>query len=101
MTSYEHFEPGEWVLPIRRGYKMSCCDCGLVHTLDFRVRKGRAQFCVFRDDRATAAVRRECRKKIRREAGKYRKLVEKLEKEIDERHKQINDLIAREEAQRG
>jgi len=45
-------------MPIRRGYKMACCDCGLVHKLDFRVRKGKIEFRVFRDNRATAAMRR-------------------------------------------
>jgi hypothetical protein len=26
-----------WVPPVMRGYKMSCCDCGLVHDMNFRV----------------------------------------------------------------
>jgi hypothetical protein len=28
---------GEWVAPIMRGYKMQCCQCGLIHLMDFRV----------------------------------------------------------------
>ena len=32
---YEHPEPGEWILPVMNGYKMRCCDCKLVHTIDF------------------------------------------------------------------
>lgn len=28
---------GEWVQPIRKGYKVKCCDCGLVHTLNFKL----------------------------------------------------------------
>lgn len=55
---YETPKEGEWVQPIVEGYKMACCDCGLVHKINFRVFKGRAQFAVFRDNRATAAVRR-------------------------------------------
>lgn len=55
---YDEPEPGEWVQPIRRGYRLMCCDCGLVHTMDFRVLKGRVQFRVFRNNRATAAARR-------------------------------------------
>lgn len=39
---------GEWIQPIRRAYRMECCDCGLVHLIDFRVRKGRAQLRAFR-----------------------------------------------------
>lgn len=59
MTSYEKAKEGKWIQPVRRGYKMGCCDCGLVHKLDFRIRRGRVQFRAFRDNRATAAVRRE------------------------------------------
>ena len=33
-----------WVQPISRGYLMECCDCNLVHRLDFRVIAGRVQF---------------------------------------------------------
>jgi len=48
-----------WVQPVENGYKMSCCDCGLVHTMDFRVDdEGRAQFRVRRNNRSTAQVRR-------------------------------------------
>jgi hypothetical protein len=47
-----------WIQPVRRDYRLACCDCGLVHSLDFRVRKGRAQFRVSRNNRATAAMRR-------------------------------------------
>jgi hypothetical protein len=55
---YDQPEAGEWVQPIRKGYKMACCDCGLVHSLDFRVRRGRAQFRAFRNNRSTAMIRR-------------------------------------------
>lgn len=27
----------EWQMPIMKGYKMACCDCGLVHRMDFKV----------------------------------------------------------------
>ena len=27
----------EWQMPIEKGYKMACCDCGLVHSIDFKV----------------------------------------------------------------
>jgi len=58
---YEEPEEGEWIRPIRKGYKMACCDCGLVHRFDFRI-IGRVrkiiQFRVFRDNRATGQIRR-------------------------------------------
>lgn len=48
-----------WVQPIVKGYKMACCDCGLVHTMEFRVNEdGWAQFRVRRNNRATGQVRR-------------------------------------------
>ena len=25
-----------WVPPLMRGYKMACCDCGLVHEMQFK-----------------------------------------------------------------
>lgn len=28
---------GEWITPIKSGYLMQCCDCGLTHRMDFRV----------------------------------------------------------------
>ena len=55
---YEKPKPGEWVLPIAEGYQMECCDCGLVHTIDFRVVDGRAQLRMRRDKRATLMKRR-------------------------------------------
>lgn len=58
MAAYEEPAEGEWVQPVTKGYKMCCCDCGLVHTMDFRVRDGRVQFRVFRNNRSTAMVRR-------------------------------------------
>jgi len=58
-TKYVQIYDGDWVQPrSRRGHKMRCCDCGLVHVVNFRVRGGKLQFQVFRDDRATAASRR-------------------------------------------
>jgi hypothetical protein len=62
--SYEEPQAGEWVQPTPRGYKMACCDCGLVHSLDFRVikyangKRAKIQFRAFRDNRATANIRR-------------------------------------------
>lgn len=49
-----------WVQPVMKGYLLSCCDCRLVHRLDFRIHKGRIQF---RAKRATGYTRRE-RKRV-------------------------------------
>lgn len=29
----------EWNSPKMKGYKMQCCDCGLIHEIDFKVVK--------------------------------------------------------------
>ena len=55
---YDKPKPDEWVLPVAEGYQMECCDCGLVHTIDFRVIDGRAQMRMRRDRRATQMKRR-------------------------------------------
>lgn len=56
-----------WVSPIHgigsRNYRLACCDCSLIHEVQFRVKKrssGRLDvvFRVRRNNRATAAKRR-------------------------------------------
>jgi len=49
---------GEWVQPVRTNYRLQCCDCGLVHRMDFRIVGGRVQFRAYRHNRATAQIRR-------------------------------------------
>ena len=34
---YYHVTDGEWIGVPKRGYKEQCCDCGLIHRLNFRV----------------------------------------------------------------
>jgi Zn-finger protein len=29
----------DWISPVMTGYLMQCCDCGLIHEMDFRVVK--------------------------------------------------------------
>lgn len=33
-----------WIQPVRKGYKMQCCNCDLIHIVDFRIKLGRVQF---------------------------------------------------------
>lgn len=65
MARYPKRKVGEWQQPITNGYKMRCCDCGLVHLVDFRIHEGRIQFRMFRDDRATSQSRRQRRELAR------------------------------------
>jgi len=73
---------GERVTPRMRGYLMECCDCGLVHRIDFRVlragaedRKGyytieerlprkryRVELRAYRDEKATKRARRKMKR---------------------------------------
>ena len=49
---------GEWIQPLRRGYRLACCDCGLVHRIDLRIVRGRIQYRATRAPRSTAMMRR-------------------------------------------
>lgn len=61
-ANYEQVWDGEndwvWERPVHRGFKLGCCDCGLVHVMDFRIVGKEVQFRIKRDNRATAGVRR-------------------------------------------
>lgn len=67
----------DWITPIMTGYKMACCDCGLVHNIDFQATKViekfpdgtwdhepldiddyRIQLRVSRNNRSTGQIRR-------------------------------------------
>jgi hypothetical protein len=65
---YSQITDGEWFEPTKRGHRMRCCDCSLVHVMNFRVVNGRVQLQAFRHARATAASRRG--KTIRAAAGR-------------------------------
>jgi hypothetical protein len=41
-------DSGEWIQPRMKNYFLSCCDCGLMHRLNFRIHEGRIQFQAFR-----------------------------------------------------
>jgi hypothetical protein len=57
-VTYEPIAYGAWTRPRKQNFREQCCDCGLVHRLDFRIVEGRIEFRTRRDDRATAAARR-------------------------------------------
>ena len=60
---YAPVTEGEWIAPIsHRGYMLACCDCGLVHRMNFRIIKGRVQFQAFRSGRSTGQVRRRMKR---------------------------------------
>lgn len=57
-VTYLKVRDGQWIRPNGEAFKHACCDCGLVHTMNFRVEAGGVEFQVFRDNRATAGRRR-------------------------------------------
>lgn len=58
MRLYPEIPAGKWVRPAKRGYRFACCDCGLVHRMDFRTQgDGSIVFRAYRDNLATAKVR--------------------------------------------
>ena len=66
---YKQIHDGDF-LPLHHVHKIACCDCGLVHRWEFKIktigRKKVAGFIVARDNRATGQRRRRHgRKKTR------------------------------------
>ena len=39
MTKYHQVIDGEWIFPTMSKHKRGCCDCGLVHEVDYRLVK--------------------------------------------------------------
>lgn len=62
---YGEPDEGEWIVPVRNGWRDACCDCGAVHEVDFRVAphgRGHRVMLRFRNhSSATAAMRRHMR----------------------------------------
>lgn len=66
---FDNVAAGEWVQPVRKGYRMACCDCGLVHRIDFRLvkysgNKRKIQLRAFRDQEATGALRSQGKQRL-------------------------------------
>ena len=56
---YYHITDGEWIQVPKRGFKEQCCDCGLIHKLNFKIdEKGNIHMQTFRDARATNGARK-------------------------------------------
>jgi hypothetical protein len=39
MSEYPTQEENKWVTPVMDNYGMKCCDCGLIHLVDFQATK--------------------------------------------------------------
>lgn len=66
MGKYKILEDGEWQRLRIRNQKHGCCDCGLVHNIDFKiVIKGKRKILEARfktNKKATSAMRRQIKK---------------------------------------
>lgn len=58
-SSYYHVTDGEWLPVQKRGFREQCCDCALIHRVNYRIVDGAIEVQSFRDNRATAAARRK------------------------------------------
>ena len=56
---FEQIYDGEWITPVKKGFKDQCCDCLLIHTMEFRIKDGKVQFRCWREDKETAVARRK------------------------------------------
>lgn len=48
-----------WIRPIMKGYRLNCCECNLVHEMEFRIHKGRPEFRARVDIKETDLRRKE------------------------------------------
>lgn len=61
---FQQVQNGEWVYPKRRGYLMKCCDCGLVHKMNFRlVKRGNKNIILFQAFRVNKRKRKNIKNK--------------------------------------
>jgi hypothetical protein len=65
---YKHIEDGQWVRPQHEGFRLACCDCGLVHELNFRVVDGAVEVQAIREPRATRGLRKRMGVELRQAA---------------------------------
>jgi len=57
---YEETDPGEWIKdPKRKYFKLMCCDCSLVHRVEFKIVKKKIYLRMWRDNKATSNARRK------------------------------------------
>jgi len=63
---YTQIQDGEWIRPEGDNYREQCCDCGLVHNVEFRIVDGHVEWRAVRNAKATAACRRTKPKRSKR-----------------------------------
>jgi hypothetical protein len=59
MARYVDTDDHEWFAIARRGNRIACCDCGLVHVVNARIHRDGIELSFARNARATASTRRQ------------------------------------------
>ena len=62
---FEQLKEGEWSEMLMENQKLACCDCGLVHTINFKIKKKTVHAQFFRDEKATKKERKKINKKTK------------------------------------
>ena len=58
VTSRTKYGWSDWQQPILKGYRAMCCDCGLIHRVEFRLNEYKGNFKIqFRVARERPSVR--------------------------------------------
>jgi hypothetical protein len=52
----DQIHDGAWQTPVHRNYTLECCDCGLRHVLDFRIKGRSVQFRARRTAKPSLAI---------------------------------------------
>lgn len=63
-SDYYQVTDGEWIKLPMRNYREQCCDCGLVHRINYRIKDGVIEAQTFRDGLSTGGARRHPRVKM-------------------------------------
>lgn len=66
---YKPVKDGEWVQPVKDGYRLACCDCGLVHVINLRTKGEAVEFQAFREAAATKRMRKRMGVTVDRQAA--------------------------------
>lgn len=54
---YDQVFDGEWITPRHKGWRMKCCECSLIHVVDFKIAGKAVMLRATRDMRATRRAR--------------------------------------------
>jgi len=57
---YDEVEPNKWTV-CTKTFDLACCDCSLVHSIDWRIRQGKLQLRFRRNGPSTGGLRKALR----------------------------------------